>query len=227
MIKVRYFRQAGKCHDYDLKQCQDHISIVSEANRTTIVLCDGAGSSPYGGEAAKITADVLGKHLHHNFEKYLYDIISDTKRRLVQVIDNELIKAAKKKNINPSLLATTVLAISIDNEGKFIGVHLGDGSILWNAKEEKGIKTISSPQGGYCPNSTYLTMNCPLFYYMRFYRWSKSKAKKIILLSDGMDCLHKDFDQDTFLQHNQKLLQQKMMDAKSFDDMSYILCELE
>ena len=227
MMKVRHFRQAGKCNDYDLKQCQDHISIVSEANRTTIVLCDGAGSSPYGGEAAKITADVLGKHLNNNFEWYLYDNISDTKRRLVQVIDNELIKTAKKMNINPSLLATTILAVCIDNEGKFIGVHLGDGSILWNVKGEDGIKTVSSPQRGYRPNSTYLTMNCPLFYYMRFYRWSKPEAKRIILLSDGMDCLHKNINQDTFLEQNQKLLQQKMIDAKSFDDMSYIVCELE
>lgn len=227
MITVRYFRQAGKCHDYDLEKCQDHISIVSEANRTTIVLCDGAGSSPYGGEAARITADVLGKHLHENFKKYLYDSIPDIKRRLTQVVDNELIQAAKKININPGLLATTILAVCMDDEGKFIGVHLGDGFILWDVRGEDGLQTVSSPQRGYLPSSTYLTMNCPLFYYMRFYRWPKPEAKRIILLSDGMDCLHKDFNQDTFSQQNQKLLQEKMSAAKSFDDMSYILCELE
>ena len=66
--------------------------------------------------------------------------------------------------IDPRLLATTMLAISIDNDGRFVGVHLGDGSILWNVGSSDLLKTVSSPQRGDQPNSTYLTMNSPAFF---------------------------------------------------------------
>lgn len=226
MIAVRTFQIAGKCHNYDMEQCQDQVKIISDAERTTIVLCDGAGSSPFGKEAANETAEIIGNDIHDHFERYLYGIVSDTKRRLAQIVDNGLNKKANILSIDSRLLATTIMAVSMDKEGRFIGVHLGDGNILWNVKEEIGLKTISSPQRGYHRNSTFLTMNCPLFYYMRFYRWEKPEAERIILLSDGMDCLCSDLEKDTFIQGNQKSLRQRMIESNSYDDMSYVLCEL-
>ena len=111
--------------------------------------------------------------------------------------------------IDPRLLATTMLAISIDNDGRFVGVHLGDGSILWNVGSSDLLKTVSSPQRGDQPNSTYLTMNCPLFYYLRFYRWTKPGARRIILLSDGMNGLNAPLTSGIFSVQNQDLLNQK------------------
>ena len=187
MIKIRSFRLAGKYHQFDITQCQDYIKVFSDSNQTTLVLCDGAGSSLYGGTAANIISDLLVKNLHENFEQYLYDFLPNTKRQLAQIIDNELLKTSKKLNIDSRLLATTILAISIDKYGKFIALHLGDGSILWNTNNTANLQTISSPQKGVLTNSTYLTMNCPLFYYLRFYRWTEPETQRINLLSDGMN----------------------------------------
>ena len=158
MIHIRSFRTAGKCHGFDISRCQDQIRILSDATQTTIVLCDGAGSSPYGGIAASVTASILARNLHSNFEQYLHNALPDIKMQLTRTINNEL---------------TTILAISMDKNGRFIGVHLGDGCILWNINSSDRLQTVSSPQSGNTPNSTYLTMNCPLFYYLRFYRWTK------------------------------------------------------
>ena len=147
--------------------------------------------------------------------------------QLTRTVDTELKKMAKEMQIDPRLLATTMLAISIDNDGRFVGVHLGDGSILWNVGSSDLLKTVSSPQRGDQPNSTYLTMNCPLFYYLRFYRWTKPGARRIILLSDGMNGLNTPLTSGIFSVQNQDLLNQKMINTRNFDDMSYVLCELD
>ena len=227
MIHVRSFRTAGKCHGFDISRCQDQIRILSDATQTTIVLCDGAGSSPYGGIAASVAASTLAGNLHLNFEQYLHGALPDIRMQLTRTVDTELKKMAKEMQIDPRLLATTMLAISIDNDGRFVGVHLGDGSILWNVGSSDLLKTVSSPQRGDQPNSTYPTMNCPLFYYLRFYRWTKPGARRIILLSDGMNGLNAPLTSGIFSVQNQDLLNQKMINTRNFDDMSYVLCELD
>lgn len=96
MIHVRSFRTAGKCHGFDISRCQDQIRILSDATQTTIVLCDGAGSSPYGGIAASVTASILARNLHSNFEQYLHNALPDIKMQLTRTINNELKKWQKK-----------------------------------------------------------------------------------------------------------------------------------
>ena len=144
MIHVRSFRTAGKCHGFDISRCQDQIRILSDATQTTIVLCDGAGSSPYGGIAASVAASTLAGNLHLNFEQYLHGALPDIRMQLTRTVDTELKKMAKEMQIDPRLLATTMLAISIDNDGRFVGVHLGDGSILWNVGSSDLLKTVSA-----------------------------------------------------------------------------------
>lgn len=178
MIHVRSFRTAGKCHGFDISRCQDQIRILSDATQTTIVLCDGAGSSPYGGIAASVTASILARNLHSNFEQYLHNALPDIKMQLTRTINNELKKMAKEMQIAPRLLATTILAISMDKNGRFIGVHLGDGCILWNINSSDRLQTVSSPQSGNTPNSTYLTMNCPLFLLSAFLSLDKTWCQK-------------------------------------------------
>ena len=114
MIHVRSFRTAGKCHGFDISRCQDQIRILSDATQTTIVLCDGAGSSPYGGIAASVAASTLAGNLHLNFEQYLHGALPDIRMQLTRTVDTELKKMAKEMQIDPRLLATTMLAISID-----------------------------------------------------------------------------------------------------------------
>ena len=113
----------------------------------------------------------------------------------------------------------------MDSLGNYIGLHLGDGHILCELMGENDLLTISSPQkkeGG----NTYLTMNCSLTQCMRFYRWQERDMKKLILLTDGMDLLQKEFSSDLFTQKEQERLRQMMVSADSFDDMSYVVCEI-
>ena len=88
MKHVRSFRTAGKCHGFDISRWQDQIRILSDATQTTIVLCDGAGSSPYGGIAASVTASILARNLHSNFEQYLHNALPDIKMQLTRTIYN-------------------------------------------------------------------------------------------------------------------------------------------
>ena len=96
MIHVRSFRTAGKCHGFDISRCQDQIRILSDATQTTIVLCDGAGSSPYGGIAASVAASTLAGNLHLNFEQYLHGALPDIRMQLTKTVDTELKKNGKR-----------------------------------------------------------------------------------------------------------------------------------
>ena len=130
--------------------------------------------------------------------------------------------------IDPRLLATTMLAISIDNDGRFVGVHLGDSDILWNVGGSDLLKTVSSPQRGDQPNSTYLTMNCPLFYYLRFLSLDKNlscqKDHPLIRWNERPErATHFPV---SFLCRI-RISNQKMINTRNFDDMSYVLCELD
>lgn len=133
MIHVRSFRTAGKCHGFDISRCQDQIRILSDATQTTIVLCDGAGSSPYGGIAASVTASILARNLHSNFEQYLHNALPDIKMQLTRTINNELKKMAKEMQIAPRLLATTILAISMDKTW----CQKDHSFIRWNEQPER------------------------------------------------------------------------------------------
>ena len=103
MIHVRSFRTAGKCHGFDISRCQDQIRILSDATQTTIVLCDGAGSSPYGGIAASVAASTLAGNLHLNFEQYLHGALPDIRMQLTRTVDTKLKKMAKEMGGRPLL----------------------------------------------------------------------------------------------------------------------------
>lgn len=227
MINIRFFQVAGKCHDFDLKKSQDQIVTLTDQYKSTIVLCDGAGSSLYGRIAAQIVSEVIGQALHKNFDENMYEPIKDIKRKLIFEIESKLQEKADELNINPYSLTTTIMAATMDQEGRYIGVHLGDGNMLWNCKNYEKIKRLSSPQRGYIPGTTYLTMNCPLMRYLRVYRYTKPETRRVILMTDGMDSLQEEYYSEMFLKENESALQQKMREAESFDDMSYIICELE
>lgn len=226
MISIRSFCYAGNCHDNRMEFCQDQTAVVKGKERCTIVLCDGAGGSRNGKAAARLVADAIGSFMQDNFNNSLSGYVPDILRKTVQVINHTLLSYAEQHSIVPGELATTVMAVTMDNQGRFSGIHLGDGNILWQVKGEEGIQEISRPQNGLRPDTTFLTMNCPMFQYLRFFRWKKPEAKRIMLLTDGMDILKNQLTEDLFDAGNQEKLENIVKRKDPFDDCSYILMEL-
>lgn len=227
MAEVRTFQLAGSCHGSDSSKCQDQIYTIKESELTTIVLCDGAGFSSYGRDAAELSAETVAIDLHLNFDYYQGLSIPDIKRKLISVLEKRLMERANELQIPPALLATTIMAVSVSSKGQILAMHLGDGRILWKTRGDTMLKDFSLPQRGYQSHSTFLTMNCPLYPYMRIYRWCQEDLQSIILLTDGMDCMEDLKNPELFSIENQEKLQHSMISCNAYDDMSYIVCEMQ
>lgn len=189
-----YFSRPGDLHLRSGKSNEDRISIL-ECNRlTAIALCDGAGSSPSGAAAAELTARTLTGLLTERFQE-LYTADGDSARLIaVQAVEQCLRSHSLETGTPPEDLACTILAAAVDVEGRCICLHLGDGIILQRNSFDDGPSVVSCPMTGLAPHSTYLTMNCDMTRYLRYYRWQCPQLAQLMLLTDGaaehLVCLH-------------------------------------
>lgn len=179
------FSHAGRYHtEHEIKN-EDFIVIKKVNNLSVVVLCDGAGSCCYGAIAAKIVAESLSKFFLTEFRQ-LYNCVHETSRRkIIQIVNDALMKYANLHNIEMSELATTFMVAALEDSGKCICVHLGDGVIFQKKKNEDEFSVVSSPRNGITDNLTYLTSNCNLWRNMRYYKWNNAEIEKIVLLTDG------------------------------------------
>lgn len=219
--KIHSFQVAGSCHAHDLSQCQDIIFQICDTDLTTIAVCDGAGFSSYARTAATTTAKIICQELHDHFAEYHCIPIPLVRRKITAVLESKLREKADELRIKPSLLATTILAASVDSTGNILALHLGDGTMYWTRKNDENLKELSLPQRGYRRNSTFLTINCPLAKFLRVYRWSQPDIEKIILMTDGMDCLQESVTANLFAFDNREDLNQSMLSCDAYDDLSY------
>lgn len=120
------------------EESQDAIIVYNEQNGLTVAaVCDGASFSAYSGTAARVVAKSISKYLCDNFEKLLIMNRQDMQMLLTNEIENLLLHEATELGIDAKLLATTICAVAIDDSGRWVGAHLGDGNLLW--KREKVI----------------------------------------------------------------------------------------
>lgn len=176
----------GTAHEKQNCACQDKGVICTDEKHHTVVLCDGVGSAAYGGMAAQLTADEVARIVHDNFYQYLYEDTGTIKREIIQVIERKLSKYAEENKIEKKELACTILAVSMDKDGKFISIHLGDGKILRKSSNSNYMQSVSSPEKGFFSNYTYTTMNCSLYEHIRFYRWLEPDTEGIVMYTDGI-----------------------------------------
>lgn len=138
MVNVQCFTKKGLYHKKKGEESQDAIIVYNEQNGLTVAaVCDGASFSAYSGTAARVVAKSISKYLCDNFEKLLIMNRQDMQMLLAKEIENLLLHEATELGIDAKLLATTICAVAIDDSGRWVGAHLGDGNLLW--KREKVI----------------------------------------------------------------------------------------
>jgi hypothetical protein len=130
--------------------------------------------------------EILSLYLLNNFQKLLYQRADIIKQEVTKIIEQGLCEAAAEKEISSHLLSTTICAAVVDSRGRFVCLHLGDGSVLWERNEMNGMEYISSPENGILNSRTYLTMNCDMMKHLRVYKWERGDVNKIILMTDGI-----------------------------------------
>lgn len=178
----------GDYHERKIEKCQDHGAIIHDKGVSTIVLCDGCSSSEYGGAAAKILATEFAQFMNDNFLKNLLFDPNEVRRCAAAFIHRILIDYADKNEIQYNELATTIMAVSENEDGLIVCFHLGDGRIFWRENEQEYYSAFSVPPKCAKGKSPGLTMNSDLLKRMRFIRWTKADGvKQILMATDGFD----------------------------------------
>ena len=175
----------GRDHMLHSGSNEDRVRIVSHDGVTTAVVCDGAGSFRAGSDAAAKTADILTELLHRRFRELCTAPSADARKLICEAVETSLHSLSRRMGIAAQELACTILATAVHTDGRCLCVHLGDGIILQKDKGNHRPSVVSCPMTGLVPHSTYLTMNCDLDRYLRFYRWESDCLEQLLLLSDG------------------------------------------
>ena len=184
-MRCSAFARTGYFHKENFIPCQDYYSVIEEDGLSILVICDGAGNKKGGTVAAKLVSEIVVKYLYENFEKLYFMNSEDAKRRIVQKIDNCLSEYSETEGIADKELGCTIIAVAIDKEQRCICLHLGDGIIFHYKYNQTVPRVISSPMNGLTTKFTFLTMNCNLNQYLKFYRWKEKDSGTFLLMTDG------------------------------------------
>lgn len=180
-----YFSCAGQRHIHARRPNEDRGAIINENGLCVAVICDGAGSSSAGSDAAELVSRFLAAALSRRFDE-LYFCDGITARMTVSRLVTQCLKDHSLATGTPEqALACTILAAAMDAEGRCICFHLGDGIILQQDVDDPSLTVVSPPMNGLVPGSTYLTMNCDMVQFLRYYRWQSPRSRQLLLLSDG------------------------------------------
>lgn len=224
MVNVQCFTKKGLYHKKKGEESQDAIIVYNEQNGLTVAaVCDGASFSAYSGTAARVVAKSISKYLCDNFEKLLIMNRQDIQMLLAKEIENLPLHEATELGIDAKLLATTICAVAIDDSGRWVGAHLGDGNLLWKKRESNNIQYISRPENPIDKSQTYLTMNCYLPNHLRTYSWNKElDTELLILTTDGVEFFQLGQDFDKSILEIEKYCNEK----NNIDDASYVILKI-
>lgn len=185
------FTKAGRQHQRSAQANQDQLFGIRGHDRIAVCLSDGAGFSPYGREAARRVATITARLFYDRFWQLMVEKPDAVRSELCAALLPALQDYAAQANIPPEWMAATLVALAMDDQGRYICAHLGDGSILEQGPEQSSrqFQVVSAPSNGLFLNSTFLTMNSNLMFHLKICRSTVSSQRKLLLMTDGADQL--------------------------------------
>lgn len=222
-MKIEKISKRGKYHQNIDSENQDILQIYNFEEVTLAIICDGAGEFSHGKDAAKRVADTIAE-LCQEWGRTMFEKKASYIKKVVQKkIKEDLLLCAEHMQINPEQLATTIVALIINNRGDFIAIHLGDGGIIGKVYEKKEASVISSPENGIFKNYTYLTMNCNMHEHLRVYK-NEKKYKELLLFSDGAEEVDSWFEVMSGEEDFKQFIT-KVENVQTKDDLSLIMID--
>lgn len=164
---------------------EDRAAVSGGDSLAVAVVCDGAGSSAAGGIAAELVSGLLVKALEESFREFYFSDGAAARMRLIRMVTQRLAAYSRDRGIPERELACTILAAAMDEDGRCVCFHLGDGIIMQKDREDRELRVVSAPMNGLTGKSTYLTMNCEMWRYLRYCRWQSAGIEQLLLLTDG------------------------------------------
>lgn len=184
MWNVSKYSKVGTRNKESGLKCQDYVHYYEKGSIQAITLADGTGESDLAAIGAEHSCKTLAELLVEKFDE-----LNKMEKSLVQFnvivnIQTGLYELSDKYGADITDFESTLLGIVLDNKsGKFIAVHLGDGSI--GIKKNEKIVIMSYPENGINKSQTYLTSNYKVGKHVRIYKGTIKDIREFILVSDG------------------------------------------
>ena len=160
----------------------------------TTIVCDGAGSTKWGGIGAYLSARILKKHIREYFDdnnilpsqEVIWDAIDE--------IRDILHKLADIKHVHIREFSTTLVGVITDGFST-VSFHIGDGSIVIKLVDNSKWEALSWPEHGeYASTTNFITETpAPKLKIQYYYHQIDSLA----VFTDGIERLSLNFDEKT------------------------------
>lgn len=185
------FTKAGQHHSSQNQPNQDQMFGIRGSEHLAVCLSDGASFTPFGREAAQKVATITARLFYDRFWPLMLAKPDAVRREICAAILPELQRYAEQQNVPAEWMAATLLVLAMDNQGRYLCVHLGDGAILEQQQNDapNHFRLLSAPSNGLLQHSTYLTMNANLMQHLKFSRSLEPAARKLLVMTDGADQL--------------------------------------
>jgi hypothetical protein len=142
----------GRTHLRRNIECEDAVGYASRGEWRIAIVCDGAGSTHYGGLASERTVrTILGYFDRHaesadiaGIENWVRDALSHSRK--------DLRDYAEESGVGLNKLSSTIVGALLRADNGLI-FHIGDGAGI--ALHPNGESTVSRPQNGEYANETY------------------------------------------------------------------------
>lgn len=175
----------GRGHAKNNIPCQDKVAKLEANGVHVIVLADGAGSAKFSHFGAERVVNSVAGFI---VEKFFYLIAQEDGRNvtneLLNFVLNQLENESSLRNCTIKDLASTLLIAAVSEENFFLA-HLGDGVIGY--LNDKGLKTVSTPDNGEFSNETFFVTSSNAVAHMRIYKGDLKNICGFVLMSDGTE----------------------------------------
>ena len=162
------------------KPCQDQVAFFQNGSCVCLALCDGAGSYDDSQIAARIAVDQLSRYFAASFDEIFPLPAEDISSLIFMHAD------AISENYQISLNCTLLLA-AMNEDGRCITAHIGDGYIL-SADDCGKREILSHPDNGEEENITWFLSSYDRMDRLRIQKSTYTAGTSIFLCSDGAGC---------------------------------------
>ena len=186
-IRLAAVAVKGTSHIFSEVPCQDYAGCVKKNSVGVLALSDGAGSCFRSQETAEQVVQWTLNQLSENFDE-LYELaasdLEEMKRRIVQEIQRVL----EESDVEPADGYCTLLFFCVNEDGRWLAGHIGDGVILIQ-EAEASMQILSEPENGEYKNETFF-INEPeekAVAHLRIYMGNANLPFRVLLSSDGCE----------------------------------------
>lgn len=189
-IAFSYVRTPGSRHREKKMPCEDVVWIRKSREWLFCGLADGKSGARYGAEGGRLCLEAISDYIDSAGIRNMLDhpFPDELPCTIIKAYRERLLQTAQKKSADFKEFASTLLAIAVDlNTGKYMLMHLGDGSTI-RITERGDATVVSTPDNGLTSCHTWLTTSAYAVSHLRVSFGTLRHGERLMMLSDGATC---------------------------------------